>query len=54
MEAETSQVIKKEYGLETQKNQDLSVYVFGLIGMLLAGIILFHIEKWRKGKRKRT
>lgn len=54
MEAETSEVIKKEYGLETQKNHDISVYVFGLAGMLLAGIILFYIEKWRKGKRKRT
>lgn len=53
MSAETSEVIKKEYETETVKEHDLTVYAFGLAGMLMAGIFLFYIEDRRKKKRKK-
>lgn len=51
MAADTQTVIKKDYGAETKENSPLSMYVYGLLGVMTAGIVLFYIESRRKKRR---
>lgn len=52
MAAETSAVVKKEYETEEEAGMDSAMYAYLLAGMLLAGIVLFYIDKRRKGKHR--
>lgn len=51
MAAETSAVVRKEYETEEEAG-GISMYAYLLLGMLLAGTVLFYIDKWRKGRRR--
>ncbi len=52
MEAETSAVVKKEYHTEAETGMELSMYAYLLAGALLAGTVLFYIEKKRKDRKR--
>lgn len=51
MAAEASAVVRKEYETEEEAGAGFSMYAYLLLGVLLAGTVLFYIDKRRKGKR---
>lgn len=52
MEADTTAVVRKEYKTEEDMGPDFSMYAYVLLGVLLAGTVLFYIEKRRKDRRR--
>lgn len=52
MAADTQTVIKKDYGAETKENSPVFMYAYGLLGVMIAGIVLFYIENRRKKRRE--
>lgn len=53
LSAQTEAVVKKEYETQATKNQNLSMFAFGLSGVLMAGVFLFYIEKRRKKRQRK-
>lgn len=52
MAADTAAVVRKEYGAKENTGMDFSMYAYVLLGVLLAGTVLFYIEKRRKDRRR--
>lgn len=52
MEADTSVMVKKDYEDGAGAESSLSMYAYVLAGVVLAGAVLFYIEKRRKGKKQ--
>lgn len=52
MAADISEVVRKEYGTEEKAGMDFSMYAYVLLGALLAGTVLFYIEKRRKDRHR--
>ncbi len=52
MEADTSAMVKKDYEDASGGKSSLSMYAYVLAGVMLAGTVLFYIEKRRKGKKQ--
>lgn len=53
LHAETQEVLKKDY-TDNQKDSSAAMsYLFLLLGVVLAGVVLFYIEQKRRSKKKR-
>lgn len=52
MEADTSVMVKKDYESSMGSESSLSMYTYVFAGVVLAGAVLFYIEKRRKGKKQ--
>ncbi len=52
MEADPSAVVRKDYESGAGGEGSLAMYAYVLAGVLLAGAVLFYIEKRRKGKKQ--
>lgn len=55
MNANAGTVLKTEYEAENDETAgQFSMYAYGLTGILIAGALLFMIEKWRRKKANET
>lgn len=52
MEADTAAMVKKDYEGGAEEGNSLSMYAYVFVGVLLAGTVLFYIEKRKKGKKQ--
>lgn len=52
MEADTSAMVKKDYESSMDGEDSLFMYAYVFAGVILAGAVLFYIERRRKGKKQ--
>lgn len=52
MQADTTAVIKTEYNENNETNNQYMNIAYGVFGAMLAGIVLFFIEKYRRKRNE--
>lgn len=52
MQADTTAVIKTEYNENNETNNQYMNIAYGIFGAILAGIVLFFIEKYRRKRNE--
>lgn len=52
MQADTTAVIKTEYNENNETNNQYMNIAYGIFGAILAGVVLFFIEKYRRKRNE--